>query len=264
MITRFFSLFFRAFSLHGRAVESIFANKIAWVFFVPVVLFILLGISGFVTISYISGYVADYIESAVHFDGWFAWLSFIINSFLIIFIRILLFVLFGFFSGYIALILLSPLLSYVSEVTEESITGQVKPFTISRLLHEAFRGVLVAMRSFFIQMGIFILIFLFSFFPLIGPLLGGLFGSVLLFFISSYFYGFSFIDYTLERRAMKISEGARYINARKGAATGFGFLYTLILFIPFIGVFLASYFAIISTVAACLYVVEEDAKQINE
>jgi hypothetical protein len=55
----------------------------------------------------------------------------------------------------------------------------------------------------------------------------------------------------------------RYINKRKGAAVGLGFIYGLLLFIPFLGMFISSYCAIISTVAGCIYVMKDSGGEIG-
>lgn len=256
----FFTGFITALSFHDKALRVIIDAKIAWVFIIPLVLGIGLGFLGFFTASYFSALLIEHLESYIQFSGWFAWLSWILSSFLKVFFRILFFVIFSFVSGYILIILLSPLLSYISEKVEGFLTGVRKPVTISRIIHEAFRGVLVVLRNFAIQTSIIILVFLCSFVPIIGQVVGGIFGSLFLFFLSAYFYGFSCMDYTLERRNMPIWKGASYISSRKGAAVGLGFFYSVLLLVPIIGGFLASFMIIISTAAACVYIVEEDKK----
>ncbi|MFO7867669.1 MAG: EI24 domain-containing protein [Bacteroidales bacterium] len=256
-MSRFFNLFSQTISLHGEALRLIRKQKMMWVFLVPFLLFILLAIGGFMSISYMAGIVGDHLESAIQFDEGWVWLTFIINSFLIVFLRILLFIFFGFFSGYIVLLLMSPLFSYISERTEQYLTGHSYPFSAQRLLRETFRGIVVVIRNVIIQGGIFLAVFIFSFIPLLGQIIGGTIGSVFLFTVSAYFYGFSFMDYTIERQNVSISQGARYIHKRKGAAVGLGFIYGLLLFIPFLGMFISSYFAIISTVAGCIYVMKD-------
>ncbi|MFW5850712.1 MAG: EI24 domain-containing protein [Bacteroidota bacterium] len=256
-MSRFFNQFSQTISLHGEALRVIRRQKMMWVFLVPLLLFILLAIGGFMSISYMAGIAGDYLESAIQFDEGWVWLTFIINSFLIVFLRILLFVFFGFFSGYVVLLLMSPLFSYISERTEQYLSGHSYPFSARRLLHETLRGIVVVIRNILIQGGIFLGVFIFSFIPLLGQIIGGTIGSVFLFLVSAYFYGFSFMDYTIERHNISISKGAQYINKRKGAAVGLGFIYGLLLFIPFLGMFISSYFAIISTVAGCIYVMKD-------
>ena len=55
---------------------------------------------------------------------------------------------------YIVLILLSPLLAYASERTEEILTGKNYPFSWAQLLKDAFRGALIALRNGVLELSI--------------------------------------------------------------------------------------------------------------
>ena len=91
-------------------------------------------------------------------------------------------------------------------------------------------------------------------FSLIPPL--GLILPFVLFFISAYFYGFSMVDYTLERRGIGISKSIKFIRNHSGSAMSLGTPLALVLLIPFLGSMLAGFIAIVSVVAATLESVE--------
>src|SRR3990167_3745253 len=82
------------------------------------------------------------------------------------------------------------------------------------------------------------------------PFIGGLIGSILLFFISSYFYGFSFIDYNNERRRLTVKQSVQFMRANKGMVIANGLIFSFFLLIPFCGTTLAGFVAIISVIAA--------------
>ena len=76
--------------------------------------------------------------------------------------------------------------------------------------------------------------------------------SLGLFLVSSYFYGFAFIDYTNERRRLTISQSVDFIRKNKGMAIGNGFVFALAMLVPFCGTTIAGFIAIISVVAATI------------
>lgn len=132
---------------------------------------------------------------------------------------------------YLVLILLSPVMAFLSEKVEEIKTGNTYPFHMGLFLKDIWRGILVALRNFVLEMSMTIsLLLLGLFIPILSPFI-----SVLLFVIGAYFYGFSTFDYLNERKRRSISESVRYIRSNKGAVIGNGALFSLFMFIPFLG-----------------------------
>ncbi|MCC6818461.1 MAG: EI24 domain-containing protein [Bacteroidia bacterium] len=144
---------------------------------------------------------------------------------------LLVMVLAGKFSKYIVLIVLSPVFALLSEKVEEHITGKSYPFSFIQFLKDILRGIVMAIRNLIIELswlGVISLVSLFS--PMIA-----LISFVIMLLISSYFYGFSMIDYINERKRMSIKESVRDIRKHKGFAIGNGLMYWLIDMIPGIG-----------------------------
>jgi CysZ protein len=156
---------------------------------------------------------------------------------------------FAYWGGYITLIALSPLLAYLSERTEEIVSGKKYPFNTAQFIWGIARGIVIALRNLFIETCWMILLFILGFIPVIGWL-----GAIVLFIISAYFYGFSFLDYTSERRRMKIGESIRFVRKYKWLAVTNGSVFSLFLLIPFCGVLLSGFAAIVAVVAATLAV----------
>lgn len=161
--------------------------------------------------------------------------------------KVLYFILFAFLSGSIILILMSPALTLLSERTEKILTGTEYPFVLSSFLRETYRGILLAIRNTIFQFALMIFLFLLGFIPFVGVLI-----PFALLIVSSYFFGFSFMDYYQERRKLSISESVRFMRANKGLAVGNGLPFALLLLIPLFGSLIASFFTVVTTIAGTI------------
>jgi len=190
-----------------------------------------------------SFFLAEYLQSSSGFIssavGWAVWFV----------SKVLFFVFYGLFGGYIIIMLMSPVFAVLSEKTEEMLTGNKYPFNGDQMMRDVVRGVLIAFRNMFIEFGYMIVIFIFSFFI---PVLGGIIGTIILFFIAAYFYGFAFIDYTNERRRMTLKQSVQFMRANKGLVIGNGLIFALAMFIPLCGNLIAGFVAIVSVIAATI------------
>ncbi|MEE4357013.1 MAG: EI24 domain-containing protein [Desulfococcaceae bacterium] len=155
-------------------------------------------------------------------------------------------------TGYITyqpviIILFSPVLSFVSEVTEQKIYHQPSiPLNLKYLLEDMYRSLLINMRN-LIRMVIFILL---AWLLIIIPLAGGALSALTIFLVQSFYNGFSMSDYTLERKRYKIKERIRYSKENRALLVGVGAGFTTILMVPLLGWFLApSYGTVAATIA---------------
>ena len=130
-------------------------------------------------------------------------------------------------------------------------SGKDYPFELRQLIRDIIRGIFIAIRNLSIELVLTILIFILSFIPIIGWTF-----SILLFFISAYFYGFSFLDYAIERKRLNIKESVQFMRNNKGIVVANGFVFSLCLIIPFFGILFSSFAAIISVIAGTLAVNE--------
>ncbi|MBL4592780.1 MAG: EI24 domain-containing protein [Flavobacteriales bacterium] len=255
-----FKGFGNGFGAYGKALTLIFSNGLWWYFLFPLLLNIFLIVASWYGISSLSDYAENWVNDLFKFEdddfflaeylqsssgyvavaiGWVVWFI----------SKVLLFVLYGLFGGYIIIMLMSPVFAILSEKAEEILTGNKYPFNGDQLMRDVVRGVVIAFRNMFIEFGYMIVILILSFFI---PILGGIIGTVILFFIASYFYGFAFIDYTNERRRLTIKQSVKFIRANKGMAIGNGFIFALAMFIPLCGTTIAGFIAIVSVVAATI------------
>jgi CysZ protein len=252
------------FSAYGKALNMIFSKGLWWFFIFPIALNVLMMIASWFGIVSIadavegwangalkfeddSFFLAEYLQSSSGFissiAGWAVWFI----------SKLLFFVLYGLFGGYIIIMLMSPVFALLSEKTEEILTGNKFPFNGDQMMRDIVRGILIAFRNMFIELGYMIFILVLGLFI---PIIGGIVGTVILFFIASYFYGFAFIDYVNERRRLTLKQSVQFIRANKGLAIGNGFIFAMAMFIPLCGTIIAGFVAIVSVVAATIAVHE--------
>ena len=186
-------------------------------------------------------------------------ISKVISISLWIFSKIFFLFLFLTFSGYITIIILSPIFTFLSEKIAAIKIGYNYSFNLLQFFKDIFRAGIIAIRNIFIQFILMLLFVLLGFVPLIGWAIS-IFGNVI---VTSYFYGFSFMDFSNERNKLSIKESVNFIRKKCGIAIGIGLVFYCCLLIPIIGSFLASLLSIISLTAATLSVEEMNINSTN-
>ncbi|OFX59483.1 MAG: hypothetical protein A2046_00685 [Bacteroidetes bacterium GWA2_30_7] len=243
------------FSSYSKAFNILFRHNLWWTLFIPLILYLILLFTGFELKDYIADYLKTNIIESTNLENADFFLSSYIKgtvSWIIGFsFTIIFFFVFSFFGGYLIIILMSPLLAYLSEKTEEIVTGKEYPFDIMQFTRDIFRGILLALRNMLIQTGIFLAIIVICLVPVLGWIVS-IISSIFLFFISAYFYGFSFMDYSNERQRLNISKSVEIIRKYKWVAITNGGIFGLSLIIPFCGATIAPFFAIFSVIAASI------------
>lgn len=138
----------------------------------------------------------------------------------------------AFFSyKYIALILLSPVMSIVSAKIEKQLTGRdTGKFT---LIGELIRGVRFNIRNLGKEILYTVLILCLGFIPGVNLAI-----PVLLFILQSYYIGLGCMDYYMERH-YTLSESIKYGQAQRFFLIGIGAAFLFTLFVPIIGFILA-------------------------
>ena len=262
-MNNFFSGLGKGFSDYGPALSFLFKHKLAWFLLAPVVLNIILFAGGYAAVSAFSDFLQAETVSAVSLDNadFFGAqaLSWLLAGTVWLILKILFFFIFAYTGGYIIIILMSPVLAYLSEKTEKIITGKEYPFDIQQLMRDVSRGVLIALRNLFYELLIILGIFILGVIPIIGWLVS-LASPFILFFIASYFYGFSFTDYINERRRLNVKDSVLFMRHNKGTITGNGMPFALILLIPFFGLAFSGFIAIIGVVASVISVTDISKK----
>ncbi|HRO98572.1 MAG TPA: EI24 domain-containing protein [Flavobacteriales bacterium] len=257
--------FGKGLSTFGRAFGFALRHGMGWMFLVPVLLFAGL-VYGFFQVlqgpmdeltAWLSTWLAlppasddgsTWAEVKAAFDG-------VRDHLVALLVRIaVLFMIFK-VNKYLVLILLAPLLAYASERTEEVLTGRTYPFSWVQLARDAFRGAIIAARNGVLELGISVGVWVATLLlPWLAP-----FSFVILFAVSSYFYGFSMVDYVFERRRMRIGESVRAVNARLGLVLANGALFNLVMKLPLFGIMFGPAMA---AIGASMAVVEEERRRV--
>ncbi|MPQ47255.1 hypothetical protein GCQ56_09560 [Marinifilum sp. N1E240] len=248
---------------YSEAMHYIFRKKLAWFFIFPLLLNILLFWFGWEYIGNLSEQSRVFLENWIDLENADFWgsgfLRATIGGFIWIVFKILFFLIFAYFGGYIIIILMSPVFSYLSERTEKIKTGNDYPFQFKQFVRDIIRGIFIAVRNLCIELLLTVLMFILSFIPIIGWA-----AAIFLFFISAYFYGFSFMDYAIERKKLNITQSVQFMRENKGIVIANGFVFSLCLIVPFCGVSFSSFAAVISVVAGTLAVDEIWEKENRE
>lgn len=236
---------------YSDALGLVIQKGLWWSFVYPIVLAVIMFFGSFSLASVLSHKIELWITETIgseNSEGWISMFSGVLHFFIAIAFKIIFFFIYSTFSKYIILILMSPLMAWLSEKSEELLTGKKYSFSLSQFLKDVFRGVMIALRNMLIEFLLIFLCFFIAFIPVIGWL-----ASLLLLILSYYYYGFSMIDYCNERRKRSIMESIHYIRKNKGLAIGNGFLFSILFNLPFIGTIIAP---VLAPVAATIAVVE--------
>ena len=195
---------------------------------------------------------SNFIEWIILQTGLKSWLDKINNSFLgflftmgsLLLWLILMLFYFSLFK-YIFLIVGSPLFAYLSERTEAIIDGKDFPFSFIQLVKDMKRGVVIAARNSLWQTVYTLSILLLSLIPLAGWLT-----PVLAVLVECYYYGFSMLDYSMERHKRTPAESIFFIGTHKGLAVGNGLVFYMMHLIPLVGwIFAPAYSVVAATLS---------------
>ncbi len=217
-------------------------HRLWWFFLVPAGLSLLLMLGYGQVGDYLSGLLEAQIQDWMgeySVGEWVAKASYWV-------MRILVWYIFFTINKYIVLVLLSPVLSILSERTEKHLSGKEYPFSYGQLVKDILRGSVLALRNFALEMGITIVLSVVSFFfPIIAPIV-----PFFLLFVQSYYYGFSMFDYNFERLKMSRKESISFMNQHRGLAIGNGLFFTLMFYIPLVGMLIAPVMACVGATLA--------------
>lgn len=134
------------------------------------------------------------------------------------------------FSKYLVVILLSPLLSFLSMKSEKILTGNTYPFSFRQLWHDIKRGIRIAVRNIMWHYFFFSIIYLVSYLGWENPEQSPVF--YLTFVLGFFYYGFSFIDYVNERRKLDLDASILFVRKHRGLAIAIGLIYSLMILVP--------------------------------
>lgn len=191
----------------------------------------------------LSGVIDRFVEISI------GWLGELINWIVGILMAFAMLAAFAFLHRRIVLIVLSPLLARLAELTVRGTEGEDFEATLD--FRKAFqRGLYINTRSIILELFTTLsLVFIGFVIPIISPLT-----SCLVFLVESRFAGFGLVDFPLEYRGYSVGESIAYAKSHRGEATGLGGGYFLLMAIPVIGWMIAPTFG---TVAGTVTTMEQ-------
>lgn len=142
---------------------------------------------------------------------------------------------------YIWLILGSPVFAYLSEKTASIIEEKEFEFDAKQFFKDILRGAGIAVRNCLWQTVYMVSILLLSLIPVIGWLT-----PLLALLVEFYYYGFSMLDYSFERKKLSVSQSIYFIGNHRGLAIGNGMMFYLLQVIPVIGWVFAPAYAVVA------------------
>ena len=208
------------FSSYIQAIRFINKHKM-WLYLIfPILLFVGIYYLGFTFESLKDEYAHNQKNVGILLKTWylFVWAFFYLLSYATLNL-----------TRYILIILLSPVLSIVSERTERILTGNKYKFNLNQLIKDIKRTLNLSLRNIIWELGINALILISTY--ILGWILGvnlKLLSTTLIMFTAFYYYGFGFIDYLNERQRLNIEKSVKFVRKHKGFAIALGSVFTLL------------------------------------
>jgi CysZ protein len=212
---------------------------------IPGIIYTLLFIVGMYFFWQSSDNAVTWLSQQIGLENWLQrqrseWLSFLFVMIGLMLRLILVFFYFSFFK-YLFLIIGSPVFAYLSEKTQSILEDRDFPFTFAQLAKDAWRGTKLALRNTLWQTVYMVSLLLLSLVPVVGWI-----SPLIALFVECYYYGFSMIDYSMERNKLSPSASIDFITRHKGLAVGNGLMFYLMHGLIIIGWVLAPAYAVVA------------------
>lgn len=234
-----------AIQAYFKAHRFIVKNKLWKWILIPGIIYAILFVVGIYFFWESAAFMIDYLLSKIGVKAWLQkentrWLNFIFIFGQIILQLILMLFYFSWFK-YVFLIIGSPLFAYLSEKTEAIILNEVYPFSLKKLVTDIIRGISIALRNTLWQTVYTVSVLFLALIPVLGWIT-----PLMALFIECFYFGFSMLDYTSERKGLSSSRSIDFINRHKGLAIGNGMVFYLMHALPIIGWIFAPGYAVIA------------------
>ncbi len=235
---------FASIKSYFEAIKLIKELKLTNFFLIPALIGLILGVLFISTAIGLSDNLGNFIAKYWTFDlgkSFVLGLSTWISGFLILLIGIMIY-------KHLLMALASPFMTPLSEKVEAYLTKQEKVTSKLSGTAQLIRSLKLNLGNLIKEMLTTLPLMLLSLIPVIG-----LFFTLLIFYYQSYYAGIGNMDYTVERH-LNFKESKYFYKKNKGIAVGNGFIFIVLLFIPFVGIMLT---LPIATVAATKNVLEK-------
>jgi len=132
------------------------------------------------------------------------------------------------FSGFFLLLVLSPVFSLVSEKVTTKLLGKTYHYSTTQFIKDILRGIKITLRNLFYE---YLFIALISILLYLSPKnsISNFIGNVLLVLVTSYYYGFTLLDYALENHQFNYKKSLYFVKNNKGISIGLGLVYYIVI-----------------------------------
>ena len=214
---RFFRDLFVGLRSYWKAIRFIHREKLYWYIPIPAILMLMIYKFGDVIRSHHISLSTENMNSIV-------W------GMIILLMEIMIGMTLMKFSKYLVVIILSPLLSHLSQKSERILTGNEYDFDLDQLFRDIKRGFRIAIRNIVWHYFFFIILLVVAYLGWEKPEESPVF--YLTFILGFFYYGFSFLDYVHERLRWNIDESIRFVRKHRGLAVSIGMIYSLMILVP--------------------------------
>lgn len=199
-------------------------------FIIPIIFNFLLFLYFTGLIWHYSNIIADqlffYFDIQSLLSQQFNFIQSIIKFILLVFINVIGLVIYLLVFKSLILIIMAPVLTIVSEKVDTIVTGYIYNFSLKDFVKDIYRSIRLSIKNITKEIFLSILILIFSLLPIIGFI-----GPILLFTMQSYFYGFSMLDYSLERKKLSVLQSEQFIWNHKFLCISIGAVFNFLLII---------------------------------
>lgn len=133
---------------------------------------------------------------------------------------------------YVLLMVMSPILSIISERVEMILTGNKYKFNLKQLIKDINRALNLAIRNLVwelaIAYGLILVYYFVAWMVGFNETVDSVFTTLIIAVVGFYYYGFGFIDYIMERMRMNLKESIVFVRKNKGFAVALGSVFMII------------------------------------
>ena len=134
------------------------------------------------------------------------------------------------FTRYIMLAVISPILSIISQHTEKLINNKKYGFSFKQIVHDVKRAIKLILRNVILEaltiLGIIFIFYILSIIIVDYTNELRIIENIMIILIAFYYYGFSFMDYSLERWKIDEKNSIQFVRKHKGLALAIGAIFT--------------------------------------
>ena len=227
-----------------KAFQFVFDRGMWWYFLIPIAISVGLYFGGDLTFDYFKD--NSFLDSIKNKD--FSDLRTDAESynFLLLGIQSLIIYIVLKLNKYVVLIAMTPILTGLSAKTERLLTENRYPFSVKQFFRDIERAIRINIRNMLHQMVWIVLWYIAAFsYP---PLQVGT--PIYLFVIGFFYYGFSLLDYSMERQRLNVEESVKLVRKHGLLAFSLGGMFSLIWTIPYAGAVFAPILGVIAATIA--------------